>query len=113
MAKSKARTLRKPGKAPEMPRESRAAQKKANDARVRELTKTTRLHANVAKQSAAIAGLSLKEIPESVKRDMESRHRAAADAKHPPLVRLKLSDPKATDPLLINPLLINPLGIEE
>lgn len=108
MAKSKARTSRKPGKAPEMPKESRAAQKKANDARVRDLTKTTRLHAEVARQSAAIAGLVLKEIPDSVKRDMEARRREAADAKRPPLVRLKPSDPKATEPLLINPR-----GIEE
>jgi hypothetical protein len=101
MAKSKARSSRK---VPAAPRESRAAQKKANDARVRALTKTARLQAAVAKQSAAIAGLSLKDIPDEVKRSMESRRRQATNAKHPPLKRLTAADPKATDPRLINPL---------
>jgi hypothetical protein len=104
MAKSKARSSRKPAKAPEAPPESRAARKKANDARVKQLAKTSRLHAAVAKQSAAIAGLSLQDIPDAVKRDMDSRRRAVTNAKHPPLKRLTAADPKATDPLLINPL---------
>jgi hypothetical protein len=101
MAKSKTRTSRK---VKPMPPESLAAHKKANDARVRQLVKTTRMHARMAKHVATLAGLSPKDIPASLKREMDAAHRAASGGKRPGLVRLKPTDPEATDPYLINPL---------
>jgi len=100
MSKPKTRS---PRKVKPMPPETRALYKKANDQRLRQQAKTTLMKVRMAKQFAAAAGISAREIPAALRREMDAAQRAVHGGKRPKLVRLKPSDPQATDPHLINP----------
>ena len=99
--KPKARTSRKSSKASKsrvqaMPPETRVALQKANVARVRRLTQQASEHGRIGRQFAALMGVSDKQIPASLRRDMEVSRRKASVAKRPRLARLRPTDPKPT-----------------
>jgi hypothetical protein len=90
LAKSKARKLnkQKPMDAP-----ARAALKRANEKRVKELLRRARANSRMAKSFAKLLGIKPDNVPADLKKQMQSAHRAAFAARAPSLKRLDTLKP--------------------